>query len=122
MGSEGVANRGRDGERIAVRFLQNRGFHVLARNWRSGRYEIDIVARDAGTVVFVEVRTRRPGSIAPEETVGREKRLRLARAASDWISAHPPSGSEYRFDIVSVVPCAGGPPAVRHLRDAFQAE
>lgn len=113
---------GRAGEVIAVRYLRDRGFRILARNWRTGRLEIDVVAMDADTVVFVEVRTRRPGPEPPEETVGPAKRSRLTRAAAGWIRGHPALGNEYRFDLVTIVPCPGGPPAVNHVPDAFQAD
>jgi putative endonuclease len=118
-----VRNTGRMGEEVAARWLRARGLVVLARNWRAGRGEIDIVAREGSTVVFVEVKTRRlgPGG-RPAHAVDRRKRRTLARTASAWISAHPGSGDAFRFDVVEVVLAAGGPPLVEHWPEAFTAD
>jgi len=114
---------GRRGEEIAATWLAGLGFRLLARNWRAGRAEIDIVAAEGETVVFVEVKTRRlgPGG-RPAEAVDRRKRRTLARAAGAWIAAHPRTGSAFRFDVVEVTLAAGGPPLVEHWPDAFAAD
>ncbi|MFB6241052.1 MAG: YraN family protein, partial [Gemmatimonadota bacterium] len=76
---------GRRGEELAARRLRRDGLRILATNWRSGRLEIDIVARDGDTVAFVEVKSRGPGPQAPLEALGRDQRRRLRRAAEAWI-------------------------------------
>jgi putative endonuclease len=114
---------GREGEEFAARWLAANGFRILATNWRRGRDEIDIVAREKGTVAFVEVKTRRLGPCGrPAEGLRGDQRKRLARAAAAWIGQHPGEPGEYRFDIVEVVMAPGGPPLVELLRDAFQAD
>ncbi len=106
---------------VAAEHLVRRGYRILARNWRWGRWELDIVARSGPTVVFVEVKTRRPGLQPPAEAVSPAKRRRLVHAARAWIHGHPGHGSEFRFDVVTVL--EGGPhPIVRHIADAFHAD
>ncbi len=118
-----MTSTGRRGEEIAASWLAARGLRVLARNWRAGREEIDIVAGEGRTVAFVEVKTRRlgPGG-RPAEAVDRRKRRALVRAAAAWIAAHPGTGAAFRFDVVEVTLAAGGPPLVDHWPDAFTAD
>jgi len=96
---------------------------LLHRNWREGRNEIDLVARDGQTIAFVEVKTRRlgPGG-PPAAAVNAAKRRRLARVAAGWIAAHPGEGRNFRFDIVEVTIAPGRAPLVEHWPDAFRTE
>jgi putative endonuclease len=109
-----AAKRGRAGEDIAARFLAQRGFTLLDRNWRGGAGEIDIVARDGESTVFVEVKTHSdPGFL--EWSVGPDKRRRIVSASRRWLAAHPRSDAAFvRYDIVLV-----GNGSVEHIRDAF---
>lgn len=107
------------GESIAERFLTASGYAVLARNWRSGRREIDIVALRAEVVVFVEVKTRTPGVEAPVQALARDQRRRLRRAAEAWIHANPGVGREFRFDLIGIELHPGAAPLIRHIPDAF---
>src|SRR5687768_15367429 len=93
------------GERRAVAYLVNvAGMQVLARNWRCPDGEVDIIARDADVVVFIEVKTRRDREFGPPaEAVVSAKRHRLRRLATQWLAAHPIHTEEIRFDVVSVL-------------------
>ena len=117
-----MPNLGRWGEEIAARHLERAGCHVLARNWRAGRLEIDLVVRDGGTIAFVEVKTRRPGPQHPAEAIDRRKRARLRRAAGRWIATQPQRGMEYRFDVVSVIVGPDGRGTVRYDPGAFTSD
>ena len=121
---------GRRGEDLAARYLERTGYVILARNWRTGRLEIDIVARRGGTVAFVEVKTRRSGPQHPTEAVDRQKRARIGRAAARWIAgrtadrpADRPAGRtafvEYRFDVITVRVGRNGRCRLRHDEGAF---
>jgi putative endonuclease len=112
---------GRFGEQLAAERLAADGLVLLDRNWRCTDGELDIVATEGATLVFVEVKTR--SSVAfgdPAEAVGRAKAARLRRLALRWLAEHDDRyWPEVRFDVVAVIRCAEGGPSVRHLRGAF---
>jgi putative endonuclease len=113
---------GRRGEDLAHRFLRKRGFHVVARNYRprSGAGEIDLVAWDGGTLVFVEVKSRRSEEFGtPDRAVDQEKQDALVRAAREYARRAGVEWQNVRFDIVNVV--LTDPPSVSHIGDAFGA-
>ncbi len=116
------ARLGRRGEELAVRFLESAGYRLLARNWRTGRRELDIVALRDGTVVFVEVKTRMPGPERSLESLTPRQRRALRRAAEAWIHSHPRVGREFRFDLIAVQAGDGGPPRIEHVTNAFFGE
>lgn len=113
---------GRLGEDLAHRFLQRRGFTVVARNFatRSGSGELDLVAWEGGTLVFVEVKTRRSSEMgSPASAVGEAKRERVLRAAREYARRAGADLASARFDVVSVV--LAEKPQVDHLRGVFAA-
>lgn len=110
------------GEDIAAGYLESRGLEILARNWRTGHRELDIVALDGRVVAFVEVKTRRGGPQHPLEAITRAKRREVRRAAASWIRSHPRVGVEFRFDAVAVRFEEGRQPTVEHIRNAFFGE
>ncbi len=94
---------GRAGEEAACEELVRRGYEILERNVRLAGAEIDIIARDGPSLVFVEVRSRssrRHGS--PLETVGRRKQTRIARAAMAFLARQGGRQNATRFDVVGV--------------------
>ncbi len=112
---------GRFGEDLAAAWLSDAGLTVLARNWRCPDGELDIVAVDGDTLVFVEVKTR--SSLAygdPAEAVSRAKAARLRTLALRYLAEHDDRyWSQVRFDVVAVLRRTPGGPTVRHLRGAF---
>lgn len=109
---------GRRGERLAADYLIERGITILERNWRCSQGELDLVALDRGTLVFVEVKTRsgvRYGH--PFEAITAQKLARLRRLAGAWRAAHPePRIAGLRLDAVAVVAERGAEPVIEHLR------
>jgi putative endonuclease len=96
--------RGRKGERIACRFLLKQGFDILARRYRNRSGELDIVAFEKDTLVFIEVKTRgRKDFGEPWEFVDWRKQQILRRTAEQFIAAYDLGQYAYRFDIVSVL-------------------
>lgn len=109
------------GEKRAARFLQLQGMRILQRNAQFGRYEIDIIALDGDTTVFVEVKTRaNADTVSPEENVHHDKQRRIIAAARQYISAQDDPDMYYRFDIVAVVLPPKGKIEITHFRDAFR--
>ena len=110
------------GERLACRYLVERGLTILDRNWRCARGEIDVVALDAGTLVVCEVKTRTSGAFgAPFEAVTWRKQRRLRQLAGLWRDAHPEHATmlgPLRIDVVSILWEPGRSPRVEHLKGA----
>jgi putative endonuclease len=97
-------NLGESGERVAALALAQRGYTLLARNYRTRTGEMDLIARDADGLAFIEVRARR-GTAAgtPEESLTPRKRARLIAVAQEFLQAHPEwSDSAWRIDLVAI--------------------
>jgi putative endonuclease len=95
------AERGRAGEDAAATLLEAHGYRIVARNVRLPGGEIDIIARDGDTVVFVEVKARASGSFGSAvRAVDARKRATLRAVASDWLQVAAPRANA-RFDIVT---------------------
>lgn len=116
---------GRRGEDLAAAYLDEQGYEIIARNWRTRSGELDIVARDGDWLVFVEVRARRgKGGAAPpllgipEESVTPRKQLQLAMMADAYLFELPWDGPR-RIDVIALELRADGSVArLNHLRDA----
>ena len=109
---------GKQGEEIATAYLLKQGYLILDINWRAGRNEIDIIARDKDFLVIIEVKSRRSHTfMEPEEAVTREKQQALIRAANAYIFRKN-INLETRFDIISIIHNQNDT-RVNHLKDAF---
>jgi putative endonuclease len=115
---------GRRGEEEAARHLKHLGYRILGRRERVLRGDIDIVALDGRTVVFVEVRSKSDTSHGhPAETVGPEKQRRIAELAAAYIRRHRLEDQSVRIDVVAVTFSAepGGHTVVEHYQNAFDS-
>lgn len=121
---------GSRGEEVAARYLENRGWRVLDRNYRYERAEIDLVCfapagdddAPGGEIVVVEVKARTGlGFGRPEEAVTPEKQRHVARATAAYLHERQLENAPVRFDVVSVLLKPGREPEVEHFRDAFRA-
>lgn len=94
---------GAEGEGAAVCFLRRRGYAILERNYRCALGEVDVVALDGRTLVFVEVKTRtQDGCGTPFEAVDRRKQRQIVRTAQHFICRHDLHDRDVRFDVVGV--------------------
>ena len=113
---------GAEGEDRAAAYLVRRGYRIVDRNVRAGGVEIDLIALRAGTIAFVEVKTRRSRRFGPPElAVDAAKQARLVRGAAAWLRAHPGRFRRARFDVMTCELAAQGSWRIRHLRAAFDA-
>jgi len=113
------AGRGHEGEELACRHLEAQGYRLVARNWRCRGGEIDVIARDGGTTVFVEVKER--GNLSRGEgyeAVTPLKRRRILLAARLYAASHGLEGTPVRFDVISI-DRSSSVAQLRHDRDAF---
>mgnify|MGYP001810171802 CR=1 FL=1 len=107
------------GERIAERFLKERGWRTMQRRFRSGHRDVDLIMERRGIVAFVEVKTRTGVSFgSPVEAVHWYKQRQLVKSAQVWISRHGRLDDAYRFDVVGVW-ISGERVRVRHVESAF---
>lgn len=112
--SSGVA-----GEEFTVGYLQKRGFEILRRNFHSRFGEIDIIARDARFLVFVEVKTREKNSMVnPLEAVTASKRRKIIRTALAYLQQYP-EDLQPRFDVAAVTAVRGIPESLNYFENAF---
>lgn len=114
---------GQRGEEAAARFLRRRRYRILARADQSGPGELDLVALDRKTIVFVEVKTRQSQDAGhPAEAVDAEKQRRLTRAAVSFLKRHRLLEYPARFDVVAITwPAGKRRPLIEHVKDAFEA-
>jgi len=109
---------GQWGEQMAVDYLRRKGFEILETNWRFGRAEIDIIARDGDMLVVVEVKTRQTDLFGnPEAAVSKKKIRLLMEAINAYVDRHN-IHSEIRFDIISIIKNQYRE-EIEHIRDAF---
>ena len=109
------------GEDLAARHLERTGWRILARNWRFGHKEIDLIARRGRTVAFVEVKTRarlRWGH--PLLAIDARKRGEIERVARVWVARHGRVGDEYRFDAIALHADDRGALRLEHVEDAWR--
>jgi putative endonuclease len=115
--------RGEAGEWLACRHLEARGFRILGRNFRCRLGELDVVAQDGPTTVFVEIKQRSGSQHGPGyEAVTLGKRRRMVRAAKLYAAAHGLTESPLRFDVISIDTERPAHPRVRHDRGAFDSD
>ncbi|MDA0328905.1 MAG: YraN family protein [Gemmatimonadetes bacterium] len=110
------------GEEMATRRLETDGWHVLERNYRHGRHEVDLIAVRRGILAFVEVKTRSGDTFGPpEEAVTHRKRREIEKVARDFLRRHTPRDLCVRFDVVAIV-VTRGTHLVRyeHIEDAWR--
>ena len=110
---------GKIGEDLAVEYLQDKGYQILERNWRSGHKEIDIIAlSDDGVLIIVEVKTRKSDDFGePDIAVGITKQRMLIWAADAYVR-YKNLDVDVRFDIISIV-ISDAEPEIEHIEDAF---
>jgi putative endonuclease len=112
---------GADGEKVAEEFLRRRRYTIVERNYRCRAGEVDLVALDGDTIVFIEVKTRRgEGFGTPLDAVDPRKQRQVCRAAQQFLSERRLHDRAARFDVVGVW-WEDGRPMCELVRNAFEA-
>lgn len=94
---------GRIGENKATNYLKKNGYKILEKNFKTHLGEIDIIAEDGDTLVFVEVKTRTDDSFgAPSEAVDKRKQAKYYKVAEEYIIRHKRTENICRFDVVEI--------------------
>ncbi|MBQ7897327.1 MAG: YraN family protein [Clostridia bacterium] len=113
---------GRRGEKLAAEFLENKGYRILERNFRSGRNEIDIIASFSGDLIFVEVKSTASDKAEeikfPSEAVDAKKKGHIIDCAIDYIQLKKRKFYGYRFDVIEVY-LNRDEPEINHIENAF---
>lgn len=111
---------GKSGEELAARYLKRMGYQLLCRNYRSRFGEIDIIARDADTVVFVEVKSRKTSTYGhPKYAITYAKQEKISKTALYYLKSNGQSSSKARFDVVTIS-VANQKTSVEIIKNAFE--
>ena len=110
---------GQKSEGLAAAYLEKNGYKILQRNYRTRLGEIDIIARDLQTLVFVEVKARKTESAGSvKSSITRAKKLKITRLAQFYLKQTRAYGSKIRFDVVVI---KGAGESVELIQNAFEA-
>ncbi len=110
---------GKQGEDLACEYLQGKGYKILTRNYRYGHGEIDIIAMDGETLVFIEVKTKKFGDFGdPLYWISRRKQLQIGRIAQAYLFQEGIEDTDCRFDVITLN-WDEGKFAIEHIEDAF---
>lgn len=116
---ESTYEKGRQGEALACRFLEEKGYIILARNFVWQKHEIDIIAQDKNEIVFIEVKERETDVFGePYEAVNLKKQKIIIRVADYYLQKFN-INFEARFDIISIILERNSSPKIEHLINAF---
>ena len=112
---------GRRGEDLAVQWLRQQGYEIVARNYRRRFGEVDVIARHQGFLVFIEVKTRRSTRFGlPADALTGRKQRQLIRIAEDYLLHHDCADMPCRFDVLSILLRKDREPEISILVNAFE--
>jgi putative endonuclease len=110
---------GKKGEDLAADWLTRNGYQVLQRNWRHGRYEVDIIAGRKNIIHFVEVKCRQSNAYGqPEESVNRKKIEHILQGAAGWLHHHP-GHTRVQYDVLAITLRKNAEPEYFMIEDVY---
>lgn len=116
--NKGLGDRG---EELAASFLEKHGIRVVERNFRCKGGEVDIIARDGDTTVFIEVKTRRNLNYGvPQLAITPFKQRQISKAALTWLAKKRQHNTSARFDVIAILLESDVTYSIEHIRDAFE--
>lgn len=108
---------GKRGEDLAAEYLSNKGFHILERNWRYKKFEIDIIAIKSNCIHFIEVKTKSSWWMgSPESRIDRKKLLHLQEGAANYLELNP-NDLRVQFDVIAII--LSLPPQIELWEDVY---
>lgn len=111
------------GEELACQFLSTKGYKILLKNYECGLGEIDLIAKEKGAVIFIEVKTRSSDAMGPPaEAVTFHKRRQIIKSSQYYLKRYGIKNVPCRFDVVSVLLCPGEKPFLEIIQNAFGEE
>jgi len=111
---------GQTSEAVAAQFLKKQRYHILETNYRTPLGEIDIIAKDGGTLVFIEVKARSSDHFGnPKGAVTLQKQRKISMTALQYLKATNQSNAKARFDVISIS-YRNEPPAIEIIKNAFE--
>lgn len=112
---------GRLGEALAATYLEERGYTILGRNHRTPYGEIDLIAQQSGTIIFLEVKTRSSKTLGPPEiSITPVKQAHMRSAAEYYIQQHPDLDNDWRLDVITIqVQADQTPPQIDHFENVI---
>lgn len=117
---DGNRRTGDVGESLAVTFLKKNGYEIVEQNYRSALGEIDVIARDNGVLVFVEVKARRTNRYGgPKWAVTRQKKRKISMVALEYLKKTNQMDADARFDVVAIR-LFPGQPGIEIIKNAFE--
>lgn len=115
-----TSKTGKEGEELACRFLTEKGFRIIERNFRFHKGEIDIIAKDNETLVFIEVKYRQNLEFGyPEEAITKDKISQIRRIANAYLFERRIINVTCRFDVIAILEIKKGKPTINHYFNAF---
>jgi putative endonuclease len=104
MNNRSKRDIGAVGEDLAVKYLKKAKYKIVERNWLCKYGEVDIIAKDRGTIAFIEVKARKKGtSVDPLYSVNSRKQMQICKAAQDYITRKKIRNKMFRFDVLTVI-------------------
>lgn len=111
---------GKRGEDLAQKFLEEKGYKIIKRNFTFGKGEIDIIAKDGDCLVFVEVKTRANYELGePEYAITQRKQKQLKKIAEAYFYVNGLTEQNCRFDVITIVGDPNKNPIINHIQNAF---
>ena len=111
---------GNEGEDLAAEFLIKKGYKIVERNYRFGKGEIDIVAKEGDTLVFVEVKTRKSLEYGPPElSITKSKERQVRKIAEAYLYDKEINNADCRIDVIAVLMLSPKEPDINHIKNAF---
>jgi putative endonuclease len=111
---------GNKGEDLACSYLEEIGLEIIERNYQFGHGEIDIIAKDGNTLVFIEVKYRKNFSFGPPElAVPKHKQQQVRKVAETYLWEKNISNQSCRIDVIAITQLKGKTPEISHIKNAF---